>query len=94
MATRNTDFTNHQSFIKALPCWTSEISIEHIKRSNEIAARRSIETGRAIRIVGEPIPLNQSHFLAKTEAGNEKPLSAEIEVFKEWIRSEFAASYR
>jgi len=52
-------------------------------------ARRSIEVGRAIRIVGEPIPLHQSHFLVKTETENEQPLSAEIEVFKEWIRTEF-----
>lgn len=52
-------------------------------------ARRSIEAGRPIRIVGEPIPLHQSHFLVKTETGNEKPLSAEIEVFKQWIRTEF-----
>ena len=55
-------------------------------------ARRSIEVGRDIRIVGEPIPLQQSHFLVKTEAGNEKSVSAEIEVFKEWIRAEFAAA--
>jgi len=52
-------------------------------------ARRSIETGKAIRIVGEPIPLHQSHFLVKSETGNEQPLSAEIEIFKEWIRTEF-----
>ena len=57
-------------------------------------ARRSIEVGRAIRIVGEPIPLQQSHFLVKTESGNEKSVSAEIEVFKEWVRSEFSARYK
>ncbi len=55
-------------------------------------ARRSIETGRAIRIVGKPIPLHQSHYLVKTETGSEESLSAEIEVFKEWIRAEFAAN--
>jgi len=54
-------------------------------------ARRSIETGRAIRIVGEPIPLQQSHFIVNTETENAKPLSAEIEVVKEWIRGEFGA---
>ena len=54
-------------------------------------ARRSIETGRAIRIVGKPIPLQQSHYLVHTESGSAKPLSAEIEVFKEWIRGEFAS---
>ncbi len=53
-------------------------------------ARRSIEAGRPIRIVGEPIPLHQSHYLVKTETGNEQSLSAEIEVFKEWVRTEFA----
>lgn len=55
-------------------------------------ARKSIEMGRPIRIVGEPIPLNQSHFLVKTETANEGSVSAEIEAFKEWIRTEFAAS--
>jgi len=53
-------------------------------------ARRSIEAGKAIRIVGEPIPLHQSHFLVRTETGNEQSLSAEIEVFKQWIRTEFS----
>jgi LysR family glycine cleavage system transcriptional activator len=55
-------------------------------------ARRAIETGRPIRIIGERVPLHQSHFLVKTETANEEPVSAEIEAFKEWIRAEFAAS--
>jgi len=55
-------------------------------------ARRAIETGRPIRIIGEPVPLHQSHFLVKTGTANEEPVSAEIESFKEWIRAEFAAS--
>ena len=55
-------------------------------------AKRSIEMGKAIRIVGEPIPLHQSHFLVKTETANEESVSAEIEAFKEWIRDEFSAS--
>jgi LysR family glycine cleavage system transcriptional activator len=55
-------------------------------------ARKAIETGRPIRIVGEPIPLGQSHFLVKKETANEEPVSAAIEAFKEWIRAEFAAS--
>ncbi len=55
-------------------------------------ARRAIETGRSIRIVGDPIPLHQSHFLIINETTNEEPVSAEIEAFKEWIRDEFAAS--
>lgn len=55
-------------------------------------ARRAVETGKPICIVGEPIPLHQSHFLVKTVTANEEPVSAEIEAFKEWIRAEFAAS--
>lgn len=77
---------------------TSVLACELVASGNGCAvlierfARRSIEVGKAIRIVGEPIPLQQSHFLVKTETGNEKSVSAEIEVVKEWIRSEFANS--
>ena len=52
-------------------------------------AKRLIETGKPIRIVGEPVPLHQSHFLVETEATIEEPVSAEVEAFKEWIRAEF-----
>jgi LysR family glycine cleavage system transcriptional activator len=55
-------------------------------------AKGAIETGRPIRIVGDPIPLHQSHFLVDNETTNVEPVSAEIEAFKEWIRTEFAAS--
>lgn len=55
-------------------------------------ARRAIETGKQIHIVGDPIPLHQSHFLINTVAANEEPVSAEIEAFKEWIRAEFSAA--
>ena len=54
-------------------------------------ARRAIESGRPICIVGEPIPLHQSHFLINKERENVAPVSAEIGSFKEWIRAEFAA---
>jgi len=55
-------------------------------------ARRAIETGRPIHIVGEPIPLHQAHFFVKTESANDAPVSAEIETLKDWIRAEFAVS--
>ena len=55
-------------------------------------ARRAVETGKPICIVGEPIPLHQSHFLVRTVTANEEPVSAEIEAFKEWVRAEFTAS--
>ena len=58
----------------------------------ERLANRAIETGRPIQIVGDPIPLHQSHFLVDNETTNVEPVSAEIEAFKEWIRTEFAAS--
>jgi LysR family glycine cleavage system transcriptional activator len=55
-------------------------------------ASRAIETGRPIRMVGDPIPLHQSHYLVKNKTANEEPVSAEIEALKEWIRAEFARS--
>jgi len=55
-------------------------------------ARRAIETGRPLHIVGYPIPLHQAHYFVKPETTNEAPVSAEIETFKDWIRAEFAAS--
>ncbi|MFK7857058.1 MAG: LysR family transcriptional regulator [Granulosicoccus sp.] len=79
---------------------TSVLACELVASGNGCAvlierfARGSIEQGRAIRIVGEPIPLQQSHFLVNTEAANEKSVSAEIEILKEWLRIEFAPGDR
>ncbi|MGB1258106.1 MAG: LysR substrate-binding domain-containing protein, partial [Thiolinea sp.] len=55
-------------------------------------AKRLIETGSPICIVGEPVPLHQSHFLVKTETVIEEPVSAEVEAFKAWVRAEFAGA--
>lgn len=55
-------------------------------------ARRAIETGRPIHIIGEPIPLQQAHYFVKTETANDSPVSAEIETVKDWLRAEFITS--
>lgn len=57
-------------------------------------ARRAIETGRPVHIVGESIPLHQAHFFVKTETASEAPVSAEIETVKDWVRAEFAGFNR
>ena len=54
-------------------------------------AQAAIETGRSICIVGDPIPLHQSHFLIKKSPAIKQPVLAEIEVFKEWVHNEFTA---
>lgn len=54
-------------------------------------AKRAIETGRAICIVGEPIPLQQSHVFAQPRTASEDTLSAEVEAFKAWVRREFSS---
>lgn len=53
-------------------------------------AKRFIKTGSPVCIVGEPVPLHQSHFLVNTETVIEAPVSAEVEAFKAWVRAEFA----
>lgn len=55
-------------------------------------AKSAVDSGKLIKIVGDPIPLHQSHFLVHKEVANGKPVSAEIEAFKEWIRVEFLQS--
>jgi LysR family glycine cleavage system transcriptional activator len=52
-------------------------------------ARNAVQTGWPIRIVGKPIPLNQSHLLINRKSNNEEPILAEIEAFKNWIRIAF-----
>jgi LysR family transcriptional regulator, glycine cleavage system transcriptional activator len=55
-------------------------------------AKTAIEMGRPICMVGEPLPLHQSHFLVKRNSINDEPILAEIEAFKEWIHAEFTDS--
>lgn len=55
-------------------------------------AKGAIEAGRAIRIMGDPVPLDQSHFIVDTKSTTVKTVSAEIEAFKEWVRAEFSLS--
>lgn len=49
-------------------------------------ARHAIASGRAIRVVGDPIPLGRSHYLVRVNSRIENQISAEI--FKKWLRSQ------
>lgn len=50
-------------------------------------ARQSISTGRAIRIVGDPVPLEQAHYLALTEPPATR-LPA-VDAFANWLHNQF-----
>ena len=52
-------------------------------------AKSAIESGRRLEIVGDPIPLHQSHCFVRQERTSEEPVLAETEAVKEWIRAEF-----
>ena len=50
-------------------------------------ARQAIESGRSIRIVGDPVELGQSHYLAQTKPpANRLPA---VEAFETWLRAQF-----
>ncbi|MFT5657162.1 MAG: LysR family glycine cleavage system transcriptional activator [Gammaproteobacteria bacterium] len=50
-------------------------------------ATQAIETGRAIKYVGKPVPLAQSHYLAENKSAKET--GPVIEAFKSWLRTLF-----
>ncbi len=52
-------------------------------------AKNAIQTGRPVTLVGNPVPLGQSHYLVDKKASTES--LPEKEAFKEWLRKEFAA---
>ena len=86
---------NHRTDAMNLHVDTSVLACEWIESGKGCAvlierfARRLIETGRSIKIIGDPVPLNQSHYFVQKVNEHEGPVSAEIESFKDWIRSEF-----
>lgn len=50
-------------------------------------ARQATSSGRAIRIVGDPVSLGQSHYLARSEpSANQQP---GVEAFETWVREQF-----
>jgi LysR family glycine cleavage system transcriptional activator len=50
-------------------------------------ARQAVGSGRSIRIVGDPVELGQSHYLARTEPpANRQPT---VEAFETWLRAQF-----
>jgi LysR family glycine cleavage system transcriptional activator len=50
-------------------------------------ALNAIETGRAIKIVGDRVPLGQSHYIATQSRAKE--IHPAAEAFKEWLRIQF-----
>lgn len=50
-------------------------------------AQQAMETGHEIRVVGEPVPLGQSHFLRRTDQS--ATAQPEVEEFKVWLRQQF-----
>lgn len=52
-------------------------------------AKSAILAGARISIVGEPVPFPQSHYLI--HGRSKRPQRPEVEIFREWLRSAFAA---
>ncbi|MGI9406373.1 MAG: hypothetical protein ACR2O4_08375, partial [Hyphomicrobiaceae bacterium] len=53
-------------------------------------ALNAIETCRPIKIVGDRVPLRQSHYLV--DNGSAKEINPAAEAFKDWLRSQFKCS--
>ncbi len=50
-------------------------------------AIQAVESGRSIRIVGDPVELRQSHYIVRTERpANRQPA---VEAFDTWLRTQF-----
>lgn len=47
----------------------------------------AIKMGQKVKVVGEPVPLGQSHFLERTET--RKEIQAPTLAFEEWLRDQF-----
>ena len=50
-------------------------------------AKQTVQTGRAIRIAGDPVVLGQSYYMSQGET--HKKLAPAIEAFAEWLRAQF-----
>ena len=50
-------------------------------------AKQSVQTGRAIRIAGDPVVLGQSYYMSQGET--HKKITPAVEAFAEWIRAQF-----
>ena len=50
-------------------------------------AKNAVQRGQRIKIVGEPVPLGQSHYLAMKEPAKE--IRPAVIAFKEWLRTQF-----
>lgn len=52
----------------------------------------AIRMGQSIKIVGERIPLGQSHYISAKQTSREKQVS--VTAFKDWMRVQFASASR
>ena len=50
-------------------------------------AKQAIQAGRAVRIVGDPVGLGQSHYLSRGEAHTK--IEPAVEAFASWLRTQF-----
>ena len=50
-------------------------------------ARQAVDAGQNIKIFGDPVPLDQSHFLARSESG--ASFQPDVKVFEDWLRRQF-----
>ena len=55
-------------------------------------AKAAVQNSCPIKIIGQPAPLNQCHYMINRSSDNDNPISAEIEMFKVWLINEFAES--
>ena len=89
------DLQHDQRQFPQLQVDTSVIAIDLVASGIGVAvvierfAQQAIEAGKPICIVGDPIPLDQSHFLIKKYSLNEQPVLAEVEALSEWLRRLF-----
>lgn len=50
-------------------------------------ARQAIKTGRAIRIVGDPVALGQAHYLSRSQP--QVARQPDVDAFEAWLRQQF-----
>ncbi len=53
-------------------------------------ALHAIELGRPINLVGDRVPLRQSHYIVESEL--KKELNPAVQTFKDWLRTQFRCS--
>jgi LysR family glycine cleavage system transcriptional activator len=66
-----------------------ELAVSDLGRAVVIErfARNAIETNPKVKIVGDAVPLGQSHYIA--EQKRVKEIHPGAEAFKDWLRTKF-----